>query len=133
MSEAMTTPGAFSWVELMTADPEAAKKFYGQLFGWTFEKQPGFGGYEIIKLNGKMAAGLMPMPPGCPPGTPPSWGQLRHRDQRGRNLREGQGPGRPGAGRPAGHPDGRQIRRPARPARRGDLDHAVGDAVGRTI
>ena len=28
---------AFSWCELMTPDPEAAKAFYGTLFGWTLE------------------------------------------------------------------------------------------------
>ena len=73
MSNPMTTPGAFSWIELMTTDTEAAKKFYGDLFGWTFEKTQGFD-YEIIKLAGQMAGGMMGMPPGCPPGTPPCWG-----------------------------------------------------------
>lgn len=28
-----TQPGAFSWCELMTSDPEGAKQFYGELLG----------------------------------------------------------------------------------------------------
>lgn len=71
MSNPMATPGAFSWVELMTNDVDGAKQFYGQLFGWTF-KDPGMGGYQIIELNGQMAGGVMPMPKGCPSG--PAWG-----------------------------------------------------------
>ena len=30
-------PGRFVWRDLMTKDVEAAKKFYGELFGWRFE------------------------------------------------------------------------------------------------
>ena len=30
-----TTPGAFSWSELITPDPEGAKIFYSKLFGWS--------------------------------------------------------------------------------------------------
>ena len=32
--------GVFSWVDLMTTDPEAAKTFYSQLFDWRFEDIP---------------------------------------------------------------------------------------------
>ena len=28
--------GVFSWIDLGTTDTEAAKAFYGDLFGWTF-------------------------------------------------------------------------------------------------
>ena len=35
MSETTLKPiGAFSWNELMTTDVDAAKVFYGDLFGW---------------------------------------------------------------------------------------------------
>lgn len=71
MSNPKDTPGAFSWVELMTTDTAAAAKFYGELFGWTCEKSEEFD-YSIFKLNGQMAGGLMGMPPGCPSG--PAWG-----------------------------------------------------------
>jgi len=37
MNDPFKTYGAFSWCELMTPDPEAAKRFYGTLFGWTLE------------------------------------------------------------------------------------------------
>lgn len=74
MANPMKTPGAFSWVELMTTDPEAAKKFYGSLFGWSFEKHDGDMDYNIIKLAGEMAGGLCGKPPGCPAEVPPYWG-----------------------------------------------------------
>ncbi len=32
-------PGAITWNELNTRDPEAAKAFYGVVFGWTFEDE----------------------------------------------------------------------------------------------
>ena len=35
MKESFKTHGAFRWCELMTLDPEAAKRFYGRLFGGT--------------------------------------------------------------------------------------------------
>ncbi len=33
-------PGTFCWVELGTTDGQAAKKFYTELFGWTFTESP---------------------------------------------------------------------------------------------
>ncbi len=36
MSDLSFAPGKFVWHELMTADAEAAKAFYGALFGWAF-------------------------------------------------------------------------------------------------
>ena len=56
------TPG---WVDLSTADPEAAKAFYGGLFGWQWEDQEGYGGdtYSIALLGGRAVAGLGPAPP----------------------------------------------------------------------
>jgi uncharacterized protein len=33
----VNAPGAMVWNELGTRDPEAAQRFYGALFGWTFE------------------------------------------------------------------------------------------------
>jgi predicted enzyme related to lactoylglutathione lyase len=53
--------GAFSWADLATSDPEAAKQFYTALFGWTFEDTPAGGGaiYTMFFLNGKPVAGLL--------------------------------------------------------------------------
>ncbi len=52
--------GAFSWAELATTDPDAAKKFYGGLFGWTFDDSPAGPDmiYTMCKLGGKSAAAL---------------------------------------------------------------------------
>jgi predicted enzyme related to lactoylglutathione lyase len=46
--------GKFIWHDLITDDVAAAKSFYGELFGWTFEdtKRPGGGDYTLI-VSGK--------------------------------------------------------------------------------
>ncbi|MGA1134522.1 MAG: VOC family protein [Prochlorotrichaceae cyanobacterium] len=65
-------PGAFSWCELMTSDPEAAKAFYQALFGWTFK--PGDVGsipYTVIEVNGQGIGGITPLPPNS---QSPTWG-----------------------------------------------------------
>jgi len=66
------TPGAFSWTELMTSNPDAAAAFYGQLFGWTFEKMDMGMPYQVVKVAGTSVGGLMGMPPGVA-GMPPNW------------------------------------------------------------
>jgi len=47
-------PGSFCWIELATTDQNAAKKFYGSLFGWTVNDSPMGPGevYSIFKLQG---------------------------------------------------------------------------------
>ncbi len=66
--------GAFSWSELMTTDVDAAKTFYGELFGWTMETSPSNDvDYTMAKLNGKETAGLMAIPPEAG-AMPPMWG-----------------------------------------------------------
>ncbi|MDQ4024988.1 MAG: VOC family protein [Actinomycetota bacterium] len=45
--------GTFCWVELSTTDPEAAKRFYSDLFGWVAEDVPVPGGtYTMCRLDG---------------------------------------------------------------------------------
>jgi len=53
-------PGAFSWVDLTTDDSEAAKSFYGSLFGWKFEDNeiPGGGVYSMCRLGGDTVAAI---------------------------------------------------------------------------
>jgi uncharacterized protein len=54
-------PGTFSWAELLTSDPDAAKGFYTQLFGWEYEDNPtGPDGpvYSMAKRDGKYVAAL---------------------------------------------------------------------------
>jgi predicted enzyme related to lactoylglutathione lyase len=69
-------PGTFCWVELGTTDGEAAKKFYTELFGWSFTDNPmGPGGvYTMLKLDGKDVGGLYHMPTEMTSqGVPPHW------------------------------------------------------------
>ncbi len=60
-------PGALCWNELMTRDPDSAKLFYGELFGWRASGMD-FGGadYTIWHLEGEPeprdgVSGMMPM------------------------------------------------------------------------
>src|SRR5919204_723087 len=48
-------PGTFSWVDLGTTDPEAAKAFYAGLFGWEFEDVPvgDEATYTMCRLDGR--------------------------------------------------------------------------------
>jgi predicted enzyme related to lactoylglutathione lyase len=69
-------PGTFCWVELGTLDGEAAKKFYTELFGWTFNDAP-IGPsevYTMLKLDGKEVGALYRMPSEMTSaGVPPHW------------------------------------------------------------
>jgi len=64
----MSTSSRFVWHDLMTKDVEAAKKFYGELLGWTYKG--GDKGYEHITVNGKHIGGMMKLEM---PGVPPHW------------------------------------------------------------
>jgi predicted enzyme related to lactoylglutathione lyase len=67
------THGAFSWCELMTADPAAAAKFYGALFGWKVELMDmGTGPYHVVKVGDASIGGMMGIPPGAT-GMPSTW------------------------------------------------------------
>lgn len=48
-------PGKFVWNDLLTDDVPVAKKFYGHLFGWTFEQ---LGDYTVIKNDGRSIGGM---------------------------------------------------------------------------
>ena len=58
-------PGKIVWRDLLTNDPAASQRFYGELFGWTFE---GVGeasnlrsnsAYTLIRHNGKLIGGMV--------------------------------------------------------------------------
>ena len=57
------SPGSPCWTQLSTSDVEAAKKFYGQLFGWTAETdpRPEVGGYTTFHLDGAPVAAVAPL------------------------------------------------------------------------
>ena len=54
------TPGTFCWTELHTPDREAAKAFYGELFGWESEDTPVAEGttYTMARRDGKAVAAM---------------------------------------------------------------------------
>jgi uncharacterized protein len=55
-------PGALSWNELNTRDPEAAKAFYGAVFGWDFEDNEFEGGtYTTLKVGDRPVGGMLDM------------------------------------------------------------------------
>ena len=68
-------PGTFCWPELATSDQNAAKKFYAEIFGWTYADQDmgPHGIYTIAQVGGKDAAALFTMTPDMK-GMPPYWG-----------------------------------------------------------
>jgi predicted enzyme related to lactoylglutathione lyase len=54
-------PGTFSWAELATTDGDAAKAFYGKLFGWDYDEEeaPGGGGvYSMAKVEGRYVGAI---------------------------------------------------------------------------
>lgn len=55
--------GDFGWVDLGTTDSEAAKRFYGGLFGWTFDDMPAGPGmtYSMAKIGENVVGGLYKM------------------------------------------------------------------------
>jgi hypothetical protein len=65
--------GTPSWVDLMTSDPEAARAFYGGLFGWEFDidPDPQTGHYTSCLLRGKRVAGMAGDP--APAGVGTFW------------------------------------------------------------
>jgi len=52
--------GAPCWIDIFTSDPESARSFYGELFGWTSEApNPEMGGYFNFSKDGVVVAGGM--------------------------------------------------------------------------
>jgi uncharacterized protein len=71
----VNAPGALSWNELATTDAEAAARFYGDLFGWTFQTMEGpGGGYTVIFLGERSNGGIRELSPQeRDAGVPPNW------------------------------------------------------------
>ncbi|MCC6738424.1 MAG: VOC family protein [Planctomycetia bacterium] len=66
-------PGAFCWNELLAHDVAGAKRFYGEVLGWTSVDMPvpGMGTYTLWKSEGTDVGGLMQKPAGTP--GPAAW------------------------------------------------------------
>ncbi|KUO07847.1 VOC family protein [Streptomyces sp. DSM 15324] len=56
-------PGGPCWAELGTSDPESAKRFYAELFGWRAQTDPRqeAGGYTVAHLGEAAVAALTPL------------------------------------------------------------------------
>lgn len=76
-SEAMKSEhGHFHWNELLTSDREAAKAFYAETLGWSYEAFPTAEGdtYAVCMMDGKPVGGMMQMKEGCGiSGLPDCW------------------------------------------------------------
>jgi predicted enzyme related to lactoylglutathione lyase len=75
-AEIVNETGALSWNELNTRDPEAAKAFYGAVFGWDFEDNDmgEMGTYTTLKLGDDMVGGMLDMSGrGVPEQVPAHW------------------------------------------------------------
>ena len=69
-------PGIFCWFELGTSDAAAAKKFYGELFGWTANDTPAGPDmiYTILRRDGKDVGALYKLTEEHKSkGVPPHW------------------------------------------------------------
>lgn len=68
--------GTPSWIDLSTTDIDAAKAFYGAIFGWRFEDNPTDQGgvYVMARKGDHAAAGMMQQQPEqAAMGIPPMW------------------------------------------------------------
>jgi predicted enzyme related to lactoylglutathione lyase len=63
-------PGSFCWAELATSDADAAKQFYGDMFGWTSVDHPMPSGvYTMFQYDGNDAGAVYQ----APEDVPTSW------------------------------------------------------------
>ena len=60
------------WRDLVTSDLKAAQAFYGEVFGWSFERMSN-GGYLQASLNGRPVAGFLPLPKEADPSSSAEW------------------------------------------------------------
>jgi predicted enzyme related to lactoylglutathione lyase len=73
-AEHVNGPSGFCWNELNTRNPEAAKAFYGQVFGWESSTSPvEAGSYTEFKVDGRSIAGGMDISSLLPPEVPANW------------------------------------------------------------
>lgn len=69
-------PGTFCWIDLGTTDQDGARKFYGELFGWSFNDKPVDENnvYTMLQKSGKDVAGLYRLGDEMQKmGVPPHW------------------------------------------------------------
>lgn len=71
----MAGHGFFYWNELLCADVDAAKAFYGETLGWSFSAMPmQKGNYWIASVRSSPVAGILDIATTeLPDTTPPHW------------------------------------------------------------
>ena len=126
MATPLETHGAFSWFELTTSDPKAARGFYGKLLDWRFQDMdmgpPARTRSSTLPAQG--IGGITGMPPNAK-GMPPVWGGYVTVTDVDKVVARVAGPRRQGADAAHRHPDGRPLRDDPRSAGR----DAVADHV----
>lgn len=66
--------GEFCWNELATTNVQAAKEFYGKVFGWQFsEIDMGDMSYTMVNHNDRSLAGIWSIPKESQNQIPPHW------------------------------------------------------------
>jgi uncharacterized protein len=67
--------GTFHWNELLARDVAAAKKFYAETIGWTYDGVPAPGGqtYWIAKMGDEPVAGIFDISGPDYQGVPDGW------------------------------------------------------------
>ena len=75
MAKGTRKPGEFCWINILTADPDLLRDFFGRLLGWTWGEIPGTG--HLTKVGGKDVGGLFDLHgPRTPPGAHPCIGVM---------------------------------------------------------
>ncbi|MFB7596423.1 VOC family protein [Streptomyces sp. NPDC056160] len=108
------TEGVPCWVDAQLPDTAAGRRFYGALFGWTFEEKEAYGGSVLALLEGQPVAALTPKSDGRMPTVwtvyfaAPDLGALaaRIRAGGGQIVGEARQVGRYGTAVPAADPEG---------------------------
>jgi uncharacterized protein len=73
-AEIVSESNAVVWNELNTRDPEGAKSFYGDVFGWGFEeRQFENGAYTSIKVGEDAVGGMIDITGRAPDEVPAHW------------------------------------------------------------
>ena len=73
-AQVVSEAGAVVWNELNTRDPEAAKAFYGAVFGWGFEEREfETGMYTSLKVGDDTVGGMIDITGRAPDEVPAHW------------------------------------------------------------
>lgn len=73
-AQVANVPGAMAWNENLSRDFEGNKKFYTEVFGYSYGDMSGEGfNYATLDLNGAPVGGIGELPPDTPAEAPPNW------------------------------------------------------------